>query len=66
MQDNVTATECCGWVTRANPHCVKEKGEYFEYKLWHFNCVIDTVIFLLPYVKYLIITKYQSLNYGAK
>jgi len=26
----------------------------------------DIVIFLLTYVKYLIIINYQSLNYGAK
>jgi len=26
----------------------------------------DTVIFLLKYIKYLIIINYQSLNYGVK
>jgi len=36
MQDNVTATECRGWLVRI-PTCVKEKCGYFEYKLWHFN-----------------------------
>jgi len=47
--------------------CVKEKGGYVEYKLWHFNLsVTRTVIFLLAYVKYLIIINYQSLNYGAE
>jgi len=36
MQDNVTAAECRGWLTRIHT-CVKEKGGYFEHKLWHFN-----------------------------
>jgi len=36
MQDNVTATECRGRLMRIHT-CVKEKGGYFEYKLWHFN-----------------------------
>jgi len=31
-----------------------------------FQFISDTVIFLLTYVKYLIIITYQSLNYGAK
>jgi len=36
MQDNVTATECCGWLMRIHT-CVTEKGGCFDYKLWHFN-----------------------------
>jgi len=31
-----------------------------------FQYISDTVIFLLTYVKYLIIINYQSLNYGTK
>jgi len=34
-RDNVTATECCGWLMQIHT-CVKEKSEYFEHKLWHF------------------------------
>jgi len=29
MEDNVTATECRGWVMRIHT-CVKEKSGYFE------------------------------------
>jgi len=36
MQDIVTATECCGRLTRIHT-CVKKKGGYFESMLWHFN-----------------------------
>jgi len=36
MQDNVTSTEYRGWLMRIHT-CVKEKGGYFEHKLWHFN-----------------------------
>jgi len=37
MRDNIiTATECCWWVMQIHI-CVKEKGGYFEQKLWHFN-----------------------------
>ena len=36
MRDNVTATECCGWLIQIHI-CDKEKGGYFEHKLWHFN-----------------------------
>jgi len=36
MQDNVTATECHGWLMRIHA-CVQEKGGYFQPKLWHFN-----------------------------
>jgi len=31
-----------------------------------FQFIIDTAIFLLTYVKYLIIINYQSLSYGVK
>jgi len=31
-----------------------------------FQFISDTVIFLLTYVKYLIIVNYQSLTYGSK
>jgi len=31
-----------------------------------FQFISDTLIFLLTYVKYLIIINYQSLNYGVK
>jgi len=31
-----------------------------------FQFISDTVIFLLTYVKYLIIINYQSLNYAVK
>jgi len=37
MRDNVTATECRGWLMRIHTLFVKEKGGYFEHKLWHFN-----------------------------
>jgi len=36
MRDNVTATECRGWLMRIHT-CVKEKRRRFKYKLWHFN-----------------------------
>jgi len=36
MQDNVTATEGRRWLMWIHT-CVKEKGGYFVYKLWHFN-----------------------------
>jgi len=31
-----------------------------------FQCISNSVILLLTYVKYLIIITYQSLNYGVK
>ena len=43
--------------------CVKEKGGYFEHKLWHFNFINNTVVFLLTHK--LIIINYQSLNYAV-
>jgi len=36
MRDNVIATECRWWLKRIHT-CVKEKGGYFEHKLWHFS-----------------------------
>jgi len=38
-EDNVTETECRGWLMRIHT-CVKDKGGYFENKLWHFNSSI--------------------------
>ena len=53
MRDNAAATECSGLLMHIHT-CVKEKGGYFKHKLWHFNSAV-TVIFLLTYVKQLII-----------
>jgi len=36
MRNKVTASECRGWLMRIHT-CVKEKGGYFEHKLWHFK-----------------------------
>jgi len=43
MQDNVTATECRGWLMRIHT-CVKEKGRYFDdisIHQWCSNIVVD-------------------------
>jgi len=44
MQDNVTATECRGWLMRIHT-CVKEKGRYFGISIyqwhWHNNRLAD-------------------------
>jgi len=44
MQDNVTASDCHGWLMRIHTW-VKEKGGYFEYKLWHFNSSVTQYFF---------------------
>jgi len=40
MQDNVTATECRWWLRRIHTY-VKEKGGYFQHKLWHFSLSVS-------------------------
>ena len=49
MRDNVTVTECCGWLMQIHI-CVKEKSGYFEHKLinllinqWHINNLVDVI-----------------------
>ena len=46
--------------------CVKEKKRIFCAQVMTFLFISVTVIFLLVYVKQLIIINYQSLSYGVK